>query len=310
MTVQSFRRRFPPMKPKASRPPTEPPPNMRAADVQKAAGLSYRQLNDWDTKGAVPGAREREGKWRKFTPRAVFTLMVCAALRKQFGAPVEGLKFVQSFMMQEGADHLRAAMWIMKMGAHVWLLTDCKQTFVMDHDIELRDMFELGYFRGERDSGYYLLHIDPIVKRLVACLEDPIDLTPAFDLYEIVAAGRSILGEHSKREREVLELLRDPSNEAVNVTVKEGKVVRASAKKGAYARPGRELTEADVLAMLRGGDFQTVTVKKHGGKLVSAESSTPVPMKNEADRPEPGRRTPTPRSKADRRGGTRQKRAT
>jgi DNA-binding transcriptional MerR regulator len=298
------------METKDERPNSETPPDMRAADVQRAAGLSYRQLNDWDSKGAVPGAREAEGKWRKFTPRAVFTLMVCAALRRQFGAPVEGLKFIQEFMMQEGANHLAAAVRIMKYGARVWLLTDCKQTFVMDHDIEFADMFELGAFRGEREGGYYLLPIDPIVKRLVAAMKDPIDLAPVMDLYAVVAQGRSILGEHNEREREVLGLLRDPANEGVNITVRDGQVVKASARKAKYAQPGRELTEAEVLAMLRSGDYQTVTVKKHGGKYVSAESNTPIPMKDQADRPELGRPTSTRRNKAERRGGTRKHRTT
>jgi len=298
------------MKSKQEQPNGEPPPDMRAADVQKAAGLSYRQLNDWDSKGAVPGPREAEGKWRKFTPRAVFALMVCSALRKQFGAPVEGLKYVQNFMMQEGANHLAAAVRIMRYGARVWLLTDCKQTFVMDHDIEFADMFELGSFRGEREGGYYLLPIDPIVKRLVAAMKDPIDLTPVLDLYQLVAQGRSFLGEHNEREREVLKLLRDPTNEGVNVTVQDGKVVKASARKVKYAKPGRELTEAEVLAMLRSGDFQTITIKKHGGRYVSAESNTPVPIKHETNRPEAERRLSTPRNKADRRGGTRKHKTT
>ncbi len=298
------------MKTKPQQSTNETPPDMRAADVQKAAGLSYRQLNDWDAKGAVPGEREAEGKWRKFTPRAVFTLMVCAALRRQFGAPVEALKFVQSSMMQEKANHLRAATEMMRLGVRVWLLTDCKTTFIMDNDIEFGEMFECGLLRKERAPGFYLLAIDPIVGRLVAAMKEPIDVTPVMDLYAVVAEGRSVLGRHSQREREVLDLMRDPNHEGVNVTVKDGRVVKASAKKGAYANPGRELTEAEVLAMLRGDDFQTVTVKKHGGRYVSAESNIPVPMKDEADRPESGRRTSTPRRKADRRGGTRKNQAT
>lgn len=298
------------MEPKHERPKGKTPPDMRAADVQKAAGLSYRQLNDWDAKGAVPGVREAEGKWRRYTPRAVFTLMVCSALRKQFGAPVEGLKFVQNFMMQEGANHLAAAMRIMRYGARVWLLTDCKQTFILDHDIEFGDMFEEGMFRSEREGGYYLLPIDPIVKRLVAAMKDPIDLTPVGDLYEAVAVGRSILGEQRERERDVLEMIRDPNNEGVNVTVKDGEVVKATTKRAKYAHPGRELTEAEVVAMLRSDDFQTVTIKKHGGKYVSAESNTPVPMKDEADRPRGGRRASTPRNNTDRRGETRKHKTT
>ncbi len=30
----------------------------RASDVKRASGLSYRQLNDWDSKGVLPASRE------------------------------------------------------------------------------------------------------------------------------------------------------------------------------------------------------------------------------------------------------------
>ena len=52
-------------------------------------------------------------------------------------------------MMQEGADHLAAAIRLMAHGLHVFLLTDLKETFVMDSDLEFRDYMELGYFRVE-----------------------------------------------------------------------------------------------------------------------------------------------------------------
>ena len=271
--------------------------------MQKVAGLSYRQLNDWDSKGALPAQREAERQWRRFTPRQVFALMVCAELRRQFGAPLDALKFIRTFMLQEKADHLLAAIRLMRMGFAVWLLTDCRSTFIMDHDLEFADFFESGGLRDERREGFMLLQVNPIVKRLVAAMKEPIDVRPKVDLYEQIYASRAQLHITDPNECEVLNLLRDPTNEAVNVAVRDGEVIKATAKKRAIPAAGRELSERDVLRMLREGNFQTLTLKKHDGKLVAVEQSIPIPMKS--DRKTKKRPTTAPRKNSDRRGGTR-----
>src|SRR5437867_13424184 len=104
--------------------------------------------------------------------------MVMAALRRQFGAPVGALSYVKTFMSQKGADHLRAAIHLMKLGLNVWLLTDYRTTFVMDSDLEFTDMLETGFLRTEGPSGYVLLPINPVVKRLVAAMKEPTGVTP------------------------------------------------------------------------------------------------------------------------------------
>ena len=76
-------------------------------------GLSYRQLNEWDGKGALPNTGREERKWRRFTPREVFVILVCAELRKNLGIPLESIKYVQEFMLQEKANHFDAAVWLM-----------------------------------------------------------------------------------------------------------------------------------------------------------------------------------------------------
>src|SRR5713101_2299156 len=132
-------------------------PTFTAGDVKNAAGMSYRQLNDWDAKGALPSQREQESGWRKFSPREIFAIMVCKEIRDRFGAPLESLRFVREFMLQDGADHFRAAIEIMNRGLAVFILTDLKDTFVMDSDLEFEDLFHLGYLRASENQGYILL---------------------------------------------------------------------------------------------------------------------------------------------------------
>jgi len=52
-----------------------------AKDLKELADFTYRQLNDWDSKGLLPQNRKDKSNWRRFTPKEVFILMVCSELR-------------------------------------------------------------------------------------------------------------------------------------------------------------------------------------------------------------------------------------
>src|SRR5688572_30182562 len=106
-------------------------PTYTAKDAKDLAGVSYRQLNDWDSRGAVAADRDAEGGWRKFSPKQIFALMVCHEIRRLYGTPLERLAYVKNFMMQEKANHLLAAIELMEVGLHVFLLTDLEKTFIM-----------------------------------------------------------------------------------------------------------------------------------------------------------------------------------
>lgn len=163
-----------------------------ASDVKASAGLSYRQLNDWESKGALPGNRESEAGWRKFTLREVFAVMVCAEIRRQFGVPLESLRWVRSFMLQEGANHFSYAVeTIDNYGFAVWLLTDLKETFIMDTDLEMEDLLHLGFLRGASPKGFILIPINPLVNRLLQCHKPPIKLKIHDKIYAKLRAIKS-----------------------------------------------------------------------------------------------------------------------
>ena len=119
-------------------------PSFTAGDVKHAAGLSYRQLNDWDAKGALPNCRKQEAGWRKFRVRELFVLMVCSEVRKRFCVPLERLAWLKSFMLQQRADHFQAALRMMQHGLAVFIFTDLEQSFDMEADFAVADMLELG----------------------------------------------------------------------------------------------------------------------------------------------------------------------
>ena len=242
-----------------------------AADLKRAAGLSYRQINEWDQKGVLPETRSGDAGWRKFSPRDIFALMVCSEIRRQFGVPVESLKWVRAFMLQEGADHLQAAAEIMSRGMAVVLLTDLKQTFVMDSDLEIEDLLHLGYFRHEGPQGYLLIKLNPLVNRLLECLKEPVTLSIDDEMYGLIRNIRGEMSIRSQDELEVLRLLRSGDYRKVVVHLDDGKILRADTEAGVS-----EAEQQRLLKIWDGDQFQTMTVTLHDGKVVKAAKQKPV----------------------------------
>lgn len=230
-------------------------------DVQDAAGLSSRQQNDWDSRGALPHDRTGDEGWRRFSGRDLFVLMICAELRRSFGVPVERLKYVQDFMLQDGADHLGVAIEMMSsLGLGVWLLTDFEKTFIMDSELEFADLWSHGFFGGDREHAFALLKLNPLVNRLLSCLKDPIRLEAHGRGYEISKAAYLYGRTRTPEEAEVLEIIRSGDFERVEVTAPDGKVetIRTTARPGAAARLEDLLTEHE---------YQTLTVVKKDGQV-------------------------------------------
>ena len=249
-------------------------PSLRAADVKNATGMSYRQLNDWDGKGALPSQREQGSGWRKFTPREIFVLMVCSELRKRFGVPLEKLAWLQSFMLQKGADHFQAALHMMRYGYAVFILTDCERSFDMESDREIGELLKMGYCRYDAPQAYVLLCVNPLVNRMLKALKQPRHLEISDRAYNAQweAEARYRVQDHA--ELAVLEAMRNPDLKRFSVTPK--------GKKEILLEVEQELPEGqDINAAVRSHDFQTVIVKRHQGKNVRILRALPKKISRE-----------------------------
>jgi DNA-binding transcriptional MerR regulator len=251
-----------------------------AGEVREAAGLSYRQLNDWDHRGVLPRQPGRGEGWRRFSPRDLFALMVCAELRRQFGVPVERLRFVREFMLQENANHLKAAIWLMQvLGLGVWLVTDFEETFMMDSELEFMDMIEHGWLGGGETRAYAWLKVDPLVNKLLGALKDPINIVmdrskgaAIMRLRDQLASGRS------PEEVEVLRLIRSGQFETVEVKLKDGKISTIHTTDDLDERMVATLEK-----VIERDAFQTFTVTAKDGRIVSARRKTShKPQQNDA----------------------------
>ena len=242
-------------------------PSFTAGDVKHAAGLSYRQLNDWDLKGALPNSREREAGWRKFTVRDLFVLMVCSEVRKRYGTPLEKLVWLKSFMLQAGADHFQAAVRMMQHGLAVFIFTDLEKSFDMAADIAIADLLELGYCRYDHPHAYILICVNPIVNKILAALEKPVRLEISDRAYEARWAANAKFSVQDDAELAVLDAMRDADVKRFIVTARDKEIL---------LELEQELQEGtDLNTAVGGHDFQTVTIKRHEGKNVRISRTMP-----------------------------------
>jgi hypothetical protein len=219
--------------------------------------------HDWDERGALPHDREGDVGWRRFSIREIFVLMVCYELRSKFGVSVERVKYVQEFMLQDGADHLAVAIQLMGiLGVGVWLLTDFEDTFIMDSELEFEQLWSMGFFGGDKPASYAMLKMNPLVNRLLGCMKEPVFLPAHGRGYEIMHDIRYNLGVYSPEEFDAIELIRSGDYESVEIVAPNGKIETL------YATARVDPT-ADLDEIRRKHPFQTLTVKMKDGKTVS-----------------------------------------
>lgn len=230
---------------------------LTAADVKAATGISYRQLNDWDSKGAVSSERASHTGWRKFSTRDVFALLICKEIRDRFGVPVESLRFIRDFMRQDGANHFGVAVGLMSRGLSVWLATDLKEVFEMDSDAEFEDLLCNGWFRGDEASGLMFIRINPLVNRMLACLKKPIQLKVNLEAYAPFQRMPAI----TAREQQVIDAIRNRQYSQISVSKKGNDEMLL-----VLTQEIEETKTADLSKLLKASDYQTVTVKRHDGK--------------------------------------------
>jgi hypothetical protein len=247
-----------------------------AGDVKNASGMSYRQINTWDMKGNLPNQREEGSAWRKFSSREIFTIMVCKEIRDRFGTPLESLRFVQNFMLQDGADHLRAAVDLMRYGFAVFILTDLKKTFVLDSDLEFEDLFHLGFLRGTEDQGYIFIQVNHLVNRLLGCLDKPPAALHIHDeVYEAVRHARAEPILRNEQELAIMRALRDGDYKRVTLTKKNDEEMLLEVEQDlSGSEAGKDLN-----AVIAEHDFQTLTVTRHAGENVRVKRTLLIPLK-------------------------------
>ena len=250
---------------------------LRASDIRETVGLSYRQLNDWESKGVLPSKKRSKAGWRKFTPREVFVLMVCKEIRDKFGVPLEKLSFIKSVMLVSDANIAQDAVDLMNnFGMTIYLLTDLKETFIMDTDAEIEDLFRMGMFRGSDEQGYLLIKINPLINKLLSFKGiGPIDTSD--EVYDLMRKTKQQATANNRQEQKVLKLIREKKYKQVTIHLKDGEIIRASTEEE-LSEKKRDKPDKELLAIIKDQEYQSISLKVHDGKIVRLKRTTPIKL--------------------------------
>ena len=250
---------------------------LRASDIRETVGLSYRQLNDWESKGVLPSKKRSKAGWRKFTPRELFVLMVCKEIRDKFGVPLEKLSFIKSVMLVSDANIAQDAVDLMNnFGMTIYLLTDLKETFIMDTDAEIEDLFRMGMFRGSDEQGYLLIKINPLINKLLSFKGiGPIDTSDK--VYDFMHKLEQQTTANNRQEQKVLKLIREKKYKQVTIHLKDGEIIRASTEEE-LSEKKRDKPDKELLAIIKDQEYQSISLKVHDGKIVRLKRTTPIKL--------------------------------
>jgi hypothetical protein len=237
------------------------------SDVKRIAGLSSRQQSDWDGRGALPHERQGEEGWRRYTPREVFVLAVCAELKRRFGTPIERLRNLQTMMLEDGGDYFAAAVRsIVGLRAGVWLVTDFEGFLLMDTEAEMGDLWHQRAFSGGKLKSLAFLRVNHIVHAMLSQLDPPVEVQDDgygfdLDLRDEIRRQQSVW---TPEEQHVLQRLRDGTYVKVQVELEGGRIetVRSTSSE--------EVPEGDIdqLKRLFSHPYQSVKVISHAGNVV------------------------------------------
>jgi len=237
-----------------------------ARDVQQVAGLSYRNLNVWSARGALPGEDDARGVgWRRFSCAELFVLAVQVEIRRRFGVPVGRLRGLHGALLAGGADPLdEVAQLLADTGAGVSLVTDLDATTKLLPDAEVGSFIADRLGGGDAPAAILCVQVGPIAKRLVARLREdniPTGVRALLDAPDDISPC-------TPAEAAVLRLIRSGDYRSIEVVMQDGEIKTLHTKR---LRAG--LTADEVADLIRDHDYQTLTLTTRAGRIVTVEQS-------------------------------------
>lgn len=252
--------------------------DLTASDLQKAAGLSYRQLNSWDEKGVLPESREEDEAWRKFTPNDAFIVLIYKELRDQFGVPLETLKRFQSSLIKNDVNYLEQTVALIgQAGLTVCLLTDLKNTLIIDNDLEIATLFRAGLLRNPGAEDYIILRLNPLVNRLLEIIGLSA-LPTGTAVYDAILTALNKSTAQSSPEYHLLELVRSKDFRQITVHLKDGQIIQTDT----FEEFGKKVgSEQELLKIIREKQYQSIAIDLTGGEIIRISRKSPVKYSKE-----------------------------
>jgi len=239
-------------------------------DIIALTNLTYRTLTDWDSKGVLPSGREEKKGWRRYSIEEVFITLIIDEIRSQFGVPISRLRWLKKKMSEYEGGYLPKALGLMQaFGAPVFILTDLKSYFRMCSFIELLDLTLDKFFDGDDKEGFILFKVNPLVNRLLEALGASALNNHGLGYKIYWKALEKGIGQ-TPDESDLLNMVRDRATSRLEVKLDNGTIVQSSRE-----RDLGSLNPEKLIDTLNSADFQTLTVKKHEGKIVGVQQKIP-----------------------------------
>ena len=255
--------------------------DLTASDLQKAAGLSYRQLNNWDEKGILPESREETG-WRKFSPNEVFILLICKEIKDRFGVSLENLKTLKEYLLQDNHNYLNETIQLITDGGlTVCLVTDLKEIFVVDNDWEISAFIRSGLLRNEHAQDIIILRLNPLVNTILKTLNLP-PLDNKKEIYDVLASMSLKRAAQTEPEFHLLELVRSKNFKSVIVHLNDGRIIQTDATEELGKNGGEE---KEILRIIKEKKFQSIVIDLNDGKVVRLSRKSPTKYNKAAGKP-------------------------
>lgn len=254
-------------------PPIPDDKDLTASDLQKAAGMSYRQLNSWDEKGAIPSHREQADAWRKFGPNDFFTILISKELRDRFGVSFESIKRLQDRFDKDQVNNLQHTInCITPLGYTVCLFTDLQDDFYILNDLDLASLIRAGFFRKKNAKDYLILRLNPLVNKIFELLKKPL-LPDGDEWYEKLfnLQGQAVV--QNDAEFHLLSLVRSKDFRSITVHLKDGRIYQTDT----YEELSEKVDDTnELMKIIKEKQYQSVSIDLADGEVIRISRKSPV----------------------------------
>lgn len=253
--------------------------NLRSSDLIEFAGMTYRQINDWQSKGLISDYRTNNKKWRMFTAEEVFVMMVCKEFRDKFGVSLESLNLIITYLQNNETDAIKYVLDLCIYGYEVFLLTDLKELITVQSDIWIGKFITTGLLRDYDANNIMLLRLNPIINKMLEMNNLP-QLSTDEDLYHSIYNNMAELVSLSKiteDEKEVLDIIRNKSYKKVTIHLNDGNAFQVDTEEE-LTDEFKLLNDQQLMEILESNEFQSITIQKQNNKIVRFNRKIPRKM--------------------------------
>lgn len=233
--------------------------------------LTYRKVNDWDTKNLISGQREnKEAGWRKYSILEIITFQIISDLKEigfrndkigriikklTKGSIIIGHRFEKPPLEHKFLD-FEYFFFSSQQGIKNLLLIDNSDNFFFL--TERNAMHDIAFSKGS-SFPLVILPFHDYVRKIIA--------TKQKDIKTIIDSTlKGILKDiPTKKEQELLNIIQEGKYEEILIKKDDGEEFLIKAK----TRKSGDFTKNDVLDLITEKDYQKVTVINNKGKIVT-----------------------------------------